>query len=204
MKKLLPVVLNVEGRRVLIVGGGVVGTYKAGLLQECGAEITIISPEVLCTLPDVHYEIRAYEPGDEAGFDIVFAATGHNELNRQITIAARAAGALVNDTSDARSSDFHNAAIVRRQDIAIGITTGRVSPTLAKHIREQIEAAVGPEYETLLEMAAAAQIGLKQRGDFWRRILASNVLDLIRAGKHNEAQEQLMQIRKELAEAPDK
>jgi siroheme synthase-like protein len=202
MKKLLPVALDVEGRRVLIVGGGAVAGRKAAALAECGAEITVIAPELSFQLPGVRHEPRLYQPGDEAGFDLVFAATDDAKLNRQIAEAAKAAGAWVNDASAPQESDFHTAAVVRRQDIAIGITTGGVSPVLAKHVRERIEAALGPEYEVLLQWRAADPVDLKHRGEFWRRILASRVLVLIRDGRHVEAQEQLEQMKQELSASP--
>lgn len=202
MKKLLPVALDVEGRRVLIVGGGAVAGRKAAALAECGARITVIAPTLGFELAGVRHEARLYQPGDEAGFDLIFAATDDADVNRQITAAAQAVGIWANDASDPASSDFHTAAVVRRQDITVGITTGGVSPVLAKHIRERIETALGPEYEVLLEWAAIDPVDLKHRGEFWRQILASDVLDLIRADRHEEARTKFIRIKAGLSTNP--
>ncbi len=41
-----PVVLDVVGRPCLVVGGGPVAVRKAAGLVECGAEVTVVAPEI--------------------------------------------------------------------------------------------------------------------------------------------------------------
>lgn len=196
--KLLPLALSLKSRPVLIIGGGKVAARKLAALRETGALITVISPVVTFPTDGLQYHPREFLPGDEQGFALVFAATDNPEVNCQITELAQAAGAWVNNASDPDSSDFHTAATLRRGPLTIAITTNGESPVLASHARQIIETALGPEYETLLEIASKLEIPLEHRGEFWRRALAGDALDTIRAQNISEATQTLQAILQEL------
>src|SRR5512136_1299435 len=96
----LPINLDVRGKRVVVVGGGEVAARKCLLLRECGARLTVLSPElapVLQTFADAGALIhlaRAYAPGDLAGAFLVYAATDRPAVNRAVVEEAHAAGIL--------------------------------------------------------------------------------------------------------------
>ncbi len=195
MKKLLPVALNLENRAVLVVGGGKVAARKAGALVECGARVTVIAPVLQAGFPPVfEHRARDFESGDGAGFSLIFACTDKREVNAHIAGEAKKAGIWCNLADAPQDSDFHTAATFRRGEICVGVTTGGQSPLLAKHISAQIEAAIGPEYQALAGLLAGREVETSQRGDFWRRLLESDVLALLRAGKHAEAEKLVCDI----------
>jgi siroheme synthase-like protein len=193
---LLPVALHVENRRCLVVGGGAVAARKTKSLLECGAQVKIIAPEIgdemTELLPRIEYSQRAFEAGDCANFQLVFACTNSREVNAQIAREAQEAGALCNIADDPQHSDFHTTSVVRRGPIAIGISSEGASPVLSRHVKEQIENAVGDEYAQLVSLMQNVEI--QSRGEVWKRVLASDVLELLRTGEMEEAQQRVAEI----------
>lgn len=192
---MLPVALNLANRRVLIVGGGAVAARKAAACLDAGARVTVIAPHLIEGFAaPVEYIARTYQSGDCDGFDLVFAATNSSHVNGQIGEDARSNKIWCNIADDPEASDFHTQSVVRRGPIEIGVSTGRLSPVLARHLRKKIEAVVGPEYDALQELARETEIPLSKRGDFWRALLQSEVLDLLRAEKTQAARARLGEL----------
>ncbi len=188
-----PVALTLEGRRVLVVGGGNVAARKVAALLDAGADVTVVAPDLAPGFPDgVRHIARLFQEADCTGFPIVYAATDKSEVNIRVRDDAHCVGALVNDASDPDASDFHTQAVVRRGAITVGISTGGLSPVVSAHLKGVIEAAIGPEWEELL--ALIAEVGepeVAERGAFWRAVLESGALELLRDGKRKEARERL-------------
>ena len=189
---MLPIALNLADRRVLIVGGGAVAARKAAVCRE--AQITVISPALADDFSPVEHIARFYQSGDCAGFDLVFAATNDRQINADIAAEARSNKIWCNIADDPDASDFHTQSLVRRGQIAIGVSTGRLSPILARHLRERVELAIGPEYDALQNLAAQFEIPLQKRGEFWRAVLGSDVLDLLRAGEVETARARFEEV----------
>jgi siroheme synthase-like protein len=196
--KLLPVALNVEGKRCLIVGGGPVAQRKTKALQECGARLHVVAPD-LCDCfaalrPHIEYSQRVFNAGDCAGHDLVFACTNRREVNALVAAQARAAGLWCNVADDPAASDLHTVATLRRDAISIGVSTGVTSPLLARHIREQVARCIGEEYAQLLQIVSEvaesreAPDAAASRADVWRGVLASEALQLLRDGQRAEAE----------------
>ena len=78
-----PVMLQVAGRRCLVVGGGRVALRKVEGLLGAGADVTVIAPEVDARIDalDVAVERRPYRRGDVAGFRLVITATDDAAVN---------------------------------------------------------------------------------------------------------------------------
>lgn len=198
--KLLPVALRVEGAPILVVGGGTIATRKVLSLLECGACVTVVAPELGSGLQAVRSQFKYFERGFEAGdlesCSLVFACTNDAALNSHIAELAREKGLWCQVASDADRSTLHSAAVVRRDKICIGVTTGGGSPALSKLLREEIEKCIGPEYAQLLGWMDEQRGKLKEdlrtqseRAQLWRAVLESEVLSLLREGKEEEARD---------------
>jgi precorrin-2 dehydrogenase/sirohydrochlorin ferrochelatase len=202
---LLPVALNLQNERVLVVGGGKVAARKTASLLECGARVLVVAPQ-LCEefaplLLQVEYAPRRFQSRDCDGCRLVFACTDAREVNEEIALCARAANAWCNIADDAARSDFHAAAAVRRGEICIGISTGGGSPAMARHLRARVEECVGAEYSRLLELMKTRRAELSrsvknqpQRADMWRAILSSGALEALRRGDEADAQKRIEEI----------
>ena len=46
----LPIFMQMNGRTALIIGGGVIASRKAALVQKSGANIHVVSPDLSCLL----------------------------------------------------------------------------------------------------------------------------------------------------------
>ena len=188
LNELLPVALNLNQVPVLIVGGGAVAARKATTFLGCGAQVSGIAPRFCENWPtDAPQMTRAFATGDCTGFGLVIAATDDRAVNRTVCQEADDLGIWYNDVSDPEGSMFLTSAVLRRGPISLGINTGGLSPVLAGHLRDAAAAAIGPEYERLIELVSDCAIELQHRGEFWRRLLASDVLENLRQGRESAA-----------------
>jgi precorrin-2 dehydrogenase/sirohydrochlorin ferrochelatase len=193
-----PVNLVVAGRPVLVVGGGRVALGKVQGLLDAGASVTVVAPEVVAEVGDlpVTVERRAYRPGEAGDYRLVVTATGDPTVNGQVAADADAAGVWVNSADDPERCTFTLPSRFRRGDLLVTVSTGGRSPALARWLREQLEAVVGPEYELLLQVLAAERDRLRAAGRStelpgWRTALESGMLERLRDGDVAGAEELL-------------
>ena len=105
-----PVSLNIKGRQCLVIGGGPIAHRKVVSLIECGAIVTVVSPELcleMSALADegkIRIISRDYRQGDLQGVFVVIAATDNPGINRQVANEAREKSAVVNVVDDASNS----------------------------------------------------------------------------------------------------
>lgn len=175
------------------------GARKATTFLQNGARVTGIAPQFCSQWPMGAARLdRTFQAGDCANFALVVAATDNPDLNRWVAREARGAGAWCNDASDPESSDFHTVAVVKRGQVVVGISTSGLSPILSRHLRERVEAVLGPEYEQLQEMVSHCAIESQQRAEFWRRLLSTDVLEKLRAGHRAQAESTLLLLTEDL------
>jgi precorrin-2 dehydrogenase/sirohydrochlorin ferrochelatase len=162
--------VDIEGRRALVVGGGPVATEKVEKLLDHGAAVRLVSPDLtpeLRAMVDegrIHeFHERTYEPSDLDGCFMVIAATNLDAVNRMIWQDAEALNILCNVVDVPPMCNFIVPSIVRRGELAIAISTGGASPVVAKHIRRDLEATYGPEWEALVDLLREVRDELKER-----------------------------------------
>jgi precorrin-2 dehydrogenase len=138
--------LDLEGRSVLVVGGGRIALEKVTGLLDCGADVTVVAPRILPELRAhrVRWLPRRYERGDLAGRYLVVAATQIEALNASVARDAARRSLLCNVVDDPDKCTVILPAIHREGPIAIAVSTGGASPALAKRLRDQFAAQIGP------------------------------------------------------------
>ena len=172
--------LDLEGRRCVVVGGGAVGLEKTQGLLDCGALVTIVSPELheeLRGLPII-WRPRPYRARDLDGALLVVAATPHERVNRQVHADAQARNLLCNVADVPELCNFILPAVYRQDPIAIAISTGGASPALAQRIRGDIAQRIGPEHAELAQRLQSLRPWAKrhfltygERRDFFQRLV---------------------------------
>lgn len=194
-----PISLSVKDKSCAVIGGGQIALRKVITLLECGAKITIISPELcpeLASLADekeIRTILREYCTGDLKGVFVAIAATDNSIINRQIAEDARAKSVLVNVVDDAGESDFIAPAIIRRGDITIAISTSGQSPALSRKLRTKLEREFGEEYARLARLIAEVRTEAKKQqivvtGDDWQEALDLDLfLELLRSNEEEKA-----------------
>ena len=154
---LFPLFLNLRDRRCVVIGAGPVAEGKIDGLLRSGAEIIVVAPQATQQVEHwaassrITLHRRAFTSSDLHGAFLVIVATPSAETNHAIADEARRRNILCNVVDDPDYCDFFYPAIVRRGALQIAISTAGASPTLAKNIRERLEAQFGPEYEDWLE-----------------------------------------------------
>ncbi len=147
-----PVVLNVCGRRCLVVGGGLVAWRKGQGLLLCGACVRIVAPSVVPELEEqaekgqVEIIRRPFESEDLGDMFLVISATGDEVVNRRVAREAGARGILVNVVDQPDLCSFTVPAVLRRGDLTLAISTDGKSPAFARKIRDRLAGEFGPEY----------------------------------------------------------
>jgi precorrin-2 dehydrogenase/sirohydrochlorin ferrochelatase len=195
-----PIYLDLNGRNALVVGGGAVAEGKALQLVEAGARVTVVSPELTETLiaaadsGKIIHLSGSFKEGDLSGAFLVISATDDREVNEKVAKAARERGLLCNVVDQPDLCDFITPALVTRGELQISVSTGGGSPTLTQRVKREVAGLIGDEYGVLLELAAEMRAEAKNRiADFRRRkdalraFVESGALDLIRAGRRDEA-----------------
>jgi siroheme synthase-like protein len=193
-----PVVLLLEGRPVLVVGGGRVAEGKVAGLVAAGAEVHVVARSVSPAVRALAttWEERDYRPGEVAGYRFAVACTDDHEVNGQVFRDGEAAGVFVNAADDPSHCSATLPARFERGPVVVTVSTSGHSPALAGWLRDRLGEAVGPEYEALVDLLAEARATLAERGESrpaadWRSALDSGMLDHLRAGRTAEARDQL-------------
>jgi siroheme synthase-like protein len=195
-----PIYLDLRGRDVLVVGGGAVAEGKATQLVEAGARVTVVSPELTETLRgaagrgEITHLNGSFIEENLNGLVLVVSATDDREVNEKVANAARKRGLLCNVVDQPDLCNFITPALVTRGELQISVSTGGGSPTLTQRVKREVAALIGEEYGVLLELAAEMRVEAKgriadfgQRKDALRAFVESDAIDLIRAGRRDEA-----------------
>lgn len=175
----LPVLLQLTGVPVVIVGGGPVATRKAQTLRDAGATITLISPDLtptLIALRDMNETLvvvgRRYDGVEDLqGARLVIAATDDAVINAQIAADARAVGAWVNVADTPHLSDWRSPAIGRAGDLTIAVDTGGASPGLSAKLRDHLMLMIQrePGWAGAAALLRALRPALRAAGDTRQR-----------------------------------
>lgn len=157
-----PIMLRLEGKKVVVIGGGRVAERKVAGLLGTGSLITVISPQATDKLKGlagsglIEWLERSFSKEDIEGAFLIFAATNDNVLNQSIKMAA-SEQQLVNIADDPEGSNFHVPSHIQRGRLSIAVSTGGASPILARKIREQLEHQFDEPFEEYLEFLFSAR-----------------------------------------------
>ena len=198
-----PIFLSIEDRKCVVVGGGKVGERKVNGLLDAGACVRVVSPEATEHLSQMAREgkielvTRPFMQGDLKGAVLVFAATDHLEVNREVAAEAESIGALSNISDASVEGDFALPSIVQRGIIRVAFSTGGASPAYARLIRERLEDLLGPEQEELVKLCERLRPDVsarfpddgERRRQVWDRLVTWETVELIRGGKWEEIEE---------------
>ena len=143
---MLPVLLDLNGRLVLVVGGGAVGLRKAAAARAAGGRVRLVCLEPRpAGLEDPAIDWRQ-EPYAEAHLDgvVLALAAGPAGVNAQVAADARRRGLWVNVATDPAAGDVYLPATVRRGGLVVAVGTGGAAPALAARLRRRLEEELDP------------------------------------------------------------
>ncbi|MFC5402103.1 precorrin-2 dehydrogenase/sirohydrochlorin ferrochelatase family protein [Cohnella soli] len=157
MAQWYPLLLRMDGRPCLVVGGGEVAERKTEGLLDAGASVTIVSPAATPRLSEwaatgrLRWLVRQAAGTDVEGATLVFAATDDPDVNRAIADAARERGIPVNVADDGEAGDFLVPATVRRGELILAASASGAGPAFASRIARELATSYGPDYASLVD-----------------------------------------------------
>lgn len=208
--KYFPILVDLDGRRVVVVGGGAVAERKVRAVLECGGQVIVVAPELTGGLRDlafagrISHENRPYRPGDLVGATVAFIAVDDAEVSRAAAKDAKASGVPVNVVDQPELCDFIVPAVLRRGRLAIAVSTGGASPAWARNIRDRLEDELGEEYGRLFEALARVRQKLladtpdpARRRAALERLADESLVELARSGSVEDIVSELLRLARE-------
>jgi precorrin-2 dehydrogenase / sirohydrochlorin ferrochelatase len=169
-----PIVLDLAGVPVLVVGGGRVALRKIEGLLAAHADVTAVATHVvdgIHALP-IHVVTRSWETRDLDTARLVVTATDDPAINAAVSAEARRRGIWVNSADDPANCTFTLPAVARDGTVTVAVSTGGASPALASHLRGEIE-----QWLDEIGAAGAAASLADQRNDLHARGVSTESID---------------------------
>lgn len=144
MTERYPVMLSLEGKKAVVMGGGKIASRKINGLLRAGAHVTVVSPEISESITQWHnqellqWEQRAYRCGDEKTGWVVIAATDQPEVNAEIA-GNTDSWQLVNVIDQAELGNFYTPAQISRGKLMLTVGTDGASPSLTRKIQAELD-----------------------------------------------------------------
>jgi precorrin-2 dehydrogenase / sirohydrochlorin ferrochelatase len=195
--KYYPVNLNITNRNCLVAGGGRVASRKVQTLLSCGANVTVVSPEVCDAIAElglagrIRLVRRDWQDSDLDGQFMVIGATSDMAVNRRISAAAEQRNMLCNIADVPEICNFILPAVVRRGDLIVAVSTSGKSPAFAKKLRKDLEVAFGEEYARFLALMGAIRKRLlceqhdpEEHKDLFEALIDRGLLAMVRENRH--------------------
>jgi len=207
--RFLPVFLDLQTGPVLLVGAGDLARAKLRLLLAAGARIRWFAT-------DGHHDVSGVEAADAARIElaegdplaadlrgvIAVLCAGAGDIGTAMSVRAKAVGLPVNVMDDLSHSPFLFPAIVDRGDVVVAVGTGGTSPVVARRVSECIAAVLPARLADLATLIGRwrklvhgriPEFTLRRR--FWERVIDGPIGALVLAGRSDEAEAALKDIR---------
>ena len=200
----LPLFLNLQQQRCLVVGGGEVAARKLELLIKAGVDITVVAITLCKRVEELHRQynlelrLRAFVAEDLDNAQLVVAATDNQQLNAEIAESAQALGLWVNVVDRPDLGNFIFPAIIDRSPLIAAVASGGASPVLTRLMRGKIESVIPSAFGKLAVLADQFRPMVKQhiqnpaqRRIFWERVLQGPIAELVFNGRITQAEKLL-------------
>lgn len=200
----LPLFLNLQQQRCLVVGGGEVAARKLELLIKAGVDITVVAITLCKRVEELHRQynlelrLRAFVAEDLDNAQLVVAATDNQQLNAEIAESAQALGLWVNVVDRPDLGNFIFPAIIDRSPLIAAVASGGASPVLTRLMRGKIESVIPSAFGKLAVLADQFRPMVKQhiqnpaqRRIFWERVLQGPIAELVFSGRITQAEKLL-------------
>jgi len=193
MSRFYPILVDLQGKKALVVGGGKVAQRKIETLLEHGATVQVVAKELTASLEELRRAGRIEFLGEEFsetfvdGVFVVFAATDDASLNRRVSRTAQQRSLLVNAVDQPADCNFIVPSVLSRGDLVIAVSTSGKSPAFARKVRVELEQSFGEEYGLFLNLMGnlrkeILRLGLSQEENksTFEDLVTSDLLTAIR------------------------
>jgi len=194
---MLPVFLDLTGKKIVVFGGGEVGFRKASYFAE-EADVTVVS-QSFCdrfqcsSIRTIKEDVETVLMEMIGGADIVVAATDSVELNEKIARECSVQGKWCNCAT--RASDLIIPSVIRRDGYTVAISTLGRSPAMSRFIKQDLEGRLAPENSAMIDLQDQLRTAAKgvipdqsERERFlWEVLGDKEVWECLRTGNTEQA-----------------
>lgn len=199
-----PLFLKLKDQPCLVVGAGEIASRKIELLAKTGARITVVALEIGASVAEmgrnnqVVIQQKAFAADDLKGMRVVISATNQRTINEAVAQAATAQNIPVNVVDNPDLCSFIFPAIVDRSPLIVAVSSGGVSPVLARLLRSKVESAIPATFGLLAQFAEDFRALVKERLKepnrrrvFWEDALQGHIAELVFSGRREQAATEL-------------
>ena len=162
-----PIMVDLEGKKVLIIGGGETAARKAEMMLEFGARVTVVTKELRSAMPEaVNVINRAFRPEDiscpgtgddtaagDTGAEetfgeepfLIIAATDDRKVNEEVARLAMERHIPINVVDDEPLCSFTFPAVIREGDVVVSVSSGGKSPLVTQYVKKRIKETLPPD-----------------------------------------------------------
>lgn len=163
----IPLMFNIKGKNIFIIGGGSVASRRANTLKDSGAVLNIVSPElndhlnVLWKQGEINWKKKHFEAEDIYNADLVIAATNHKDVNQFVkqSVPPRA---LLNMTDSGSEGSLVFPGIYRQGKLVFSVSTESASPMLVSQILKELESYYDDRYENYVDFLYTCRMYIKK------------------------------------------
>jgi len=208
--------LNLQSKKIIIVGGGNEAQKRINSLLKQECDITIIADSINSQINKltktkkikiIKQKVTDTKFISKLKPNLIITTTNDKKVNQKIINAAKKKGIIVYSSDNPEDSDFSNPAIIDFENmVQVAIFTGGKSPAMSKKIKEKSEKAL----KKIITKEDIAQIKIQkmarklakeiiatqeQRRECLRSIMSDNEIDqLIKDGQMKKAEKRAITI----------
>lgn len=199
-----PLFIKLQDQPCLVVGAGEIAARKIELLAKAGARISVVAVEIgqaVAALRESHglnIRQKAFADADLDGMCLVVSATDNRQVNEVVSAAARQRNIPVNVVDNPDLCSFIFPAIVERSPLIVAVSSGGVSPVLARLLRAKVETAIPAAFGLLAKFADDFRDEVKKRLPqtagrriFWEEVFQGAIAELVYTGRRQDADQLL-------------
>lgn len=199
--KYLPLYLDLDGRKVLVVGNGPETAWKVEQLISVGAQVVLVAPDLPAELAEyfqtgqILLKRREFLETDLDDVWLVIGSSEDAETNRRIVRTAKQSRVFYNIVDVTHLCAFIYPAIVQQGSIQVAISTSGKSPALAQRLKNLLGEVIGPEYGALNDLLGRVRNRVleqvperRKRAELFQELVNAGLLELLRDGEVSGAE----------------
>ncbi|EIT86458.1 siroheme synthase [Fictibacillus macauensis ZFHKF-1] len=201
MSQPYPIMLDMQGKKAVVIGGGRIATHKIKCLKEAGANVTVVSPtasadvEQWANAKELLWKRRNFQTSDLTHAFLVIAATNDETVNQAVA-QATASSSLLCVVDAPETGNFTVPARMTRGKLTIAVSTTGASPGVAKQITKDLAATYDAQFAAYLDFLAQARQTVKEtiQQEAKRKEILTRLLDKEFQQQSRQEQERLFQV----------
>lgn len=156
-----PAFMDIQGKRVLICGGGHHALEKIDKLRPFAPCMEVFSQTLSADIGEIPLIRRSLTAEDLEPRPVFVIAAEDGEENRRIKRLCGERGIFINAVDQPKDCDFIFPSMITAGDLSVGVSTGGASPTVGMILRDRFSQQIPQRIDEILEWMIAAREQVK-------------------------------------------